>query len=297
MKTPRITILVALCLSVAALSVYAQENTLRKDSLKFSADKPLPVQTDSVKADRMDIAIPTINPSMGKDGLQHNRFNDFSVNPYLVPGTNPSRIQFFGTGSDYVNSKSRTAVATYSPVAGISLYSAASLGLIETPFFGKGNYYMLHAGANYRVSSNLSAGLSGTFNSNFNVVPFWNVSADLRYLAGRNLMLEGSLGYMQTGANMFHLSQSAVLIDLHARYRLSDDWFLNAYGGFPVSQNTNRPAAPMMPMMNNRYYGGTVEYWFQPTVGAEAGLIWVRDMFSGKMRPQPKLELKFRPGR
>ncbi|HBU46247.1 MAG TPA: hypothetical protein DEB36_10860, partial [Porphyromonadaceae bacterium] len=104
-------------------------------------------------------------------------------------------------------------------------------------------------------------------------------------------------GFMKTGANMFNLNQSAVLIDLHARYRLSDDWFLNAYGGFPVTQKTNRPGVPMMPMMDNTHYGGTVEYWFQPTVGAEAGLIWVRDMFSGKMRPQPKLELKFRPGR
>ncbi len=46
--------------------------------------------------------------------------------------------------------------------------------------------------------------------------------------------------------NMFGLNQSAVLIDLHARYRLSDDWFLNAYGG-------------------------TVEYWFQPTVGRKQG--------------------------
>ena len=113
----------------------------------------------------------------------------------------------------------------------MNLYSAATLGLIETPFFGKGNYYILNVGANYLLAPNLNAGISGMYNSNFGVVPFWNVSADLQYLAGRNLMLEGSVGYMQTGANMFHLNQSAILVDLHARYRLSDDW-PNAYGGF-----------------------------------------------------------------
>ena len=45
-----------------------------------------------------------------------------------------------------------------------------------------------------------------------------------------------------------------MLIDVHARYRLSDDWFLNAYGGFPVTQKTNRPGVPMMPMMDNTHY-------------------------------------------
>ncbi len=281
----------------ALQSVTAQENPIRKDSLKIATDKPLPLRSDSATADEMRITIPTIHPVIGKDGLQYNRFNDFSVNPYRMPRTGTSGVQFHGTGSDNINSKSRTAIAAYSPVPRMSLYSAATLGLVETPYFGKGNYYILNAGANYLLTPNLNAGLSAMYNSNFGTMPFWNISADLQYLAGRNLMLEGSLGYMQTGANMFNLNQSAVLVDLHARYRLSDDWFLNAYGGFPVSQNTNRPAAPMMPMMNNTHYGGTVEYWFRPTVGAEAGLIWVRDMFSGKMRAQPKLELKFRPGR
>lgn len=297
MKIPHILITVLSCLFFSFFSVNAQESPVKRDSLKITPDKPLPLQSDSIASEGITITIPTIHPIIGKDGFQYNRFNNFSVNPYLSPRTTPSGVQFYGTGSDNINSKSRTAIASYSPISRMNLYSAATFGLIETPFFGKGNYYILNAGASYLLTPNLNAGLSGMYNSNFGVIPFWNVSADLQYLAGRNLMLEGSLGYMQTGGNVFNLNQSAVLVDLHARYRLSDDWFLNAYGGFPVSQNTNRPAAPMMPMMNNTHYGGTVEYWFQPTVGAEAGLIWVRDMFSGKMRAQPKLELKFRPGR
>ena len=95
---------------------------------------------------------------------------------------------------------------------------------------------------------------------------------------------------------MFNLNQSAVMIDLHGRYRLSDDWYVNGYGGMPVMQNNNQPNRSMLPMMNTPYYGGSVEYWFKPTVGVEGGMIWMRDMFSGKMRAQPKLELHFRPG-
>ena len=102
---------------------------------------------------------------------------------------------------------------------------------------------------------------------------------------------------MKTARNDFSVNQSAVMIDLHGRYRLNDDWYLNAYGGMPVLQNNNRPDMPMSPMMNTPYYGGSVEHWFKPTMGVEAGMIWMRDMFSGKMRPQPKLELLFRPGR
>jgi len=64
-----------------------------------------------------------------------------------------------------------------------------------------------------------------------------------------------------------------------------------------VKQNSNQSNRPMMPMMNTHYYGGFVEHWFKPTMGVEAGMIWMRDIFSGKIRPQPKLELLFRPGR
>lgn len=275
----------------------AQENVENKDTLKLPVSKVESHISDSAFTDGVKINIPTTHPLFGKSGLATNKFSDFSINPYLMPRTIPSRINFHGAASDDIFSKSRTAVASYSPVSRMNLYAGTTLGLVETPFFGKGNYYILNAGAGYILTPNLNAGVSAMYNSDFGVLPFWNISADLQYLASRNLMLEGSIGYTQTASNILNMHQSAVLADLHVRQRLSDDWYLNAYGGFPVSKNTNQPGKPMMPVMNNTYYGGTVEYWFKPTVGAEAGLIWVRDVFSGKMRPQPKIELKFRPGR
>lgn len=284
-------------LSFAILSISAQENISIKDSLNLNQELLDRMYPDMNKRSNMRISIPTINPTLGRDGIVYNKFEDLSIAPFMTPRTPTSGVNFFGAGTDDIFSKSRTAIAAYSPAPRLSLHTAATLGLVETPFFGKGNYYILNAGANYLISPRLMAGVSGTYNSDFDVLPHWNVSADLQYAASRNLLLEGSVGYLSTAANAFNLNQSAVQIDLHARQRLTDDWYLNAYGGFPVSQKNNQPKRPMMPIMNNTYYGGTVEYWFKPTVGAEAGIIMVRDMFSGKMRPQPKIELKFRPGR
>lgn len=284
-------------LSFSITFVYAQENMIKKDTLKLPEHQIQMPVADSTSADGIKINIPTTHPILGKDGLYPNRFSDFSINPYIAPRTGLSHVQFHGAANDEIFSKSRTAIAAYTPAPRLSLYSGATLGLVETPFFGKGNYYILNAGVNYRVNPRFNAGISGMYNSDFGVLPFWNVSADFQYLVSSNLMVETGIGYMQTAPNMFQLKQSAVLVDMHVRQRLSDDWFLNAYGGLPLSQSNNRPAAPLMPALNNHYYGGTVEYWFRPTVGAEAGLIWMRDMFSGKMRAQPKLELKFRPGR
>jgi hypothetical protein len=54
------------------------------------------------------------------------------------------------------------------------------------------------------------------------------------------------------------------MIDLHVA-TANDDWYLNAYGGMPVLQNSNQSDLPMLPMMNTPYYGGSVEHWFKPT--------------------------------
>lgn len=285
------------CLAISVLTVSGQEKYNLIDSLKLNQELLNRMYPDMPRqSSAMSVSIPTINPILGRDGIQYSRFEDFSITPFLLPRTSPSGVNFFGVGADDIFSKNRTAIASYSPMPRLNLHTAATLGLVETPFFGKANYYILNAGANYLVSPNLMAGISGSYNSDFDVLPYWNVAADLQYMPTHSLMLEGSVGYTKTAPNMFNLNQSAVQVDLHARQKITKDWYLNAYGGFPISQHNNQPQRPMMPIMNQTYYGGTVEHWFKPTVGAEAGIIMVRDMFSGKMRAQPKLELKFRPG-
>ncbi len=283
----------------AQVKSFAQEIPVREDSLKLKSGVTgeFPQQADSIKSGQLPLKLPRLNPA---ENLlpQFTPYQRFTLKPQQTEKeTILPPIHWYGTGSDYFNSKSRTAIATMMPSNRLLLHSSATIGMVETPMFGKGYYYILDAGARYAISPALTMGLSGGYDSNFGVMPFWNIGVDGNYQVNRNLMFDGGVTYLKSGVNQYNVNQSAVMLDLHGRYRLNDDWFLNAYGGMPVLQKSNRPDMPMMPMMNTPYYGGSVEYWFKPTVGVEGGMIWMRDMFSGKMRPQPKLELHFRPGR
>lgn len=293
MKTKKSLLFLFFLCSSAIL--FAQEKVVKPDSVKIG-DKPTLSLPDSMKADDVQLKLPRLNPLEDMQP-QFTPYDRVTVSPNNYPAMQAPLVQWHGVASDFINSKSRTAMAIIMPLPNLSLYSSATLGLVETPYFGKANYYILNAGASYTISPQLNVALRGGYNSDFGVMPYWNVGADAAYMINPNLSIDGGVNYMRTAGNVFGLTQSAVLIDLHGRYRLSDDWYVNAYGGMPVSQTNNQPSRPMLPMMNRPYYGGSVEYWIKPTVGVEGGVIWMRDMFSGKMRPQPKLELHFRPGR
>lgn len=291
----RISILPVLLFFVVTV-VTAQERPVKPDSLKTGNLSAPELKADSLQEQPIGLKFPRLNPLENLEP-QYTPYNNITITPYSTHTTDAPKVQWHGASSDFIHSRSRTAIATTMPLPRLLLYSSLTLGVVETPYFGKGTYYVLNAGANYRISSQLNATLRGGYNSNFGVLPMINAGADISYMPSDLLLLEGGVTYLQTANNAFNIDQSAFLLDLHGRYRIADDWYVHAYGGLPVSQKTNTPQRPMMPMMNNAYYGGSVEYWFQPTMGVEAGMIWMRDMFSGKMRPQPKLELHFRPGR
>ena len=293
MKTKKLLLL--LLFFCSSVLIFAQEKVVKPDSLKTGNQPPLNLP-DSLGAKELELKLPRLNPAEELQP-QFSPYDRMTVSPNVYPAMEAPLVHWYGASSDFINSKSRTAVALIMPIPNLSLYSSATLGLVETPYFGKANYYILNAGANYTISPELNVSLRGGYNSDFGHMPYWNVGADAAYMINPNLSVDGGVSYVQTAGNMYNLKQSAILVDLHGRYRLSDDWYINAYGGMPVSQSNNRPGSPMLPMMNRPYYGGSVEYWIKPTVGVEGGVIWMRDMFSGKMRPQPKLELKFRPGR
>ena len=281
-------------------TLHAQEIPVKQDSLRLETGRSTDLKTDSMTFDRNEtipLRLPRLNPveNLKPQFTSYERhcisLNRERGNSLLPP------VHWSGAASDFINAKSRTAVATMLPSPRLLLYSSLTLGLVETPFFGKGNYYNLNAGTQYIVSPAFTLGASSSYHSDFGFLPHWSTGIDASYQINRNLMIDGGITYMSTASNMFNMNQSAVTVDMHGRYRISDYWFLNGYGGMPVHQNNNHPNRPMMPMMNTPYYGGSVEHWFKPTMGVEAGMIWMRDMFSGKMRPQPKLELLFRPGR
>ncbi len=273
---------------------------MKQDSLNLERGRSTERPTDSLTFNRNEtvpLRLPRLNPAenLAPQFTPYERHR-ISLNREKGPSLLPP-IHWNGVASDLIDTKSRTAIATMLPAPNLLLYNSVTLGLVETPFFGKANYYNLSAGAHYLISPQLTLGASGSYYSDFGVLPHWSTGLNASYQISRNLMIDGGLTYMQTADNAFLLNQSAVMMDLHGRYRLNDDWYLNGYGGLPVLQQNNRPTSPMMPIMNTPYYGGTVEHWFNSTTGVEAGVVWMRDMFSGKMRPQPKLELLFRPGK
>ena len=281
-----------------ATLAYTQEATdTYPDSTRIDLTKPILIENKLDNFDQIDLKFPRLNPA-DKLQPQFSPFQKFTLShaQYTRNGILPD-IHWNGIASDFIFSKSRTAIATTMPSRRLLLHSSATLGIIETPYFGKANFYSLNAGVAYSVSSTLNVGLRGGYNSNYDIIPTWNIGADASYVISPNLMVDGSISYMETANNYFGVNQAVVTADLHGRYRINNDWFLNAYGGMPIKQFNNNPSQPMLPMMNTPYFGGTVEHWFKPTMGVEGGMIWSRDMMSGKMRPRPKLELKFRPGR
>ncbi len=276
----------------------AQEFSVKRDSLRFEI--PGRAKTDSTlsKSKPLPSRLMPLNPM---ENLQpkFTPYHRFTLSTQYSKESKFPPIYWDGASSDFILSKSRTAIASMMPTPRLQLYSSATLGLVETPYFGKANYYIVSGGANYALSSDLSVGMSGGYNSNFGSLPYWKSGISADYRVSPNLSVDGGLTYLKSAANPFNVNQSALLLDLHGRYRLTDDWYLNAYGGMPVRQRNEMPGASimrMMPIMNSPYFGGTVEHWFNPTMGVEAGMIWMRDMFSGKMRPRPKLELLFKPG-
>lgn len=277
------------------ISGFTQEVEVKPDTMKGTINMgTTSLQTDSGK---FSLKLPRLNPTTDLQP-QFTPYQRFTINrPSKATDALFPPIFWSGAASDFINSKSSTAIAIMTPAPNLLLHSSVTLGLVETPWLGKGTYFMLDAGANYAISPVMNLGISGGYNSNFGTLPFWNAGIDASYMLHPNLMIDGGINYLQTGQNRIGINQSALMIDLHGRYRLNDDWYLNAYGGMPVMQNNKQPQRSMLPMMNTPYYGGSVEYWFNATTGVEGGMIWQRDMFTGKMRPQPKLELLFRPGR
>ena len=272
-----------------------QDYPLFNDSLKSILPLQLELRKDPFNMGSVYLKLPHLNPA---DKLQP-QFSPY-IRKMITPLHTTSNsflpeIHWDGVHSEFINSKSSTAIARAMPSNRLMIYSSTTLDIVETPFFGKSYYYILNAGAKYAISPDFNMGLRTGFDSDFGIMPTWHAGIDASIMLNPSLMIDGGLTYMSTAGNSFNVAQSAVMADLHGRYRVSNSWYVNAYGGAPINQKSNNPTQRMLPAMNTPYFGGTIEHWFRPNMGVEGGMIWSRDMFTGKMRARPKLELLFRP--
>ncbi|MDR1742379.1 MAG: hypothetical protein LBR48_00995 [Dysgonamonadaceae bacterium] len=259
--------------------------------IEFDAAKLRPIQTkDSELGGFMRPLTNGITPSLLK--LQ----TPLTYNLNYLPARKKSRIEISGYGRDDLINPERTVVFSTNATDRLSLFSANTIGVYKTLMFGNISYYNLNLGANYRFHSSLS-GQGGIF-YNATVsdpLPIIGTYANFNYRAADNLWFDGGASYRKTLGNSFGINQQSLMIDLHTRYQVEDQWFLNLYGGMPIYQETGGPGKPMIPAMPEKYYGATAEYWFREDMGAEAGLIWMRNMFTGKMEVRPEIKLKFGP--
>ncbi len=276
---------------------FSQERTSIADSLKLGLPDKLEVYGDSIKTKGVYLKLPKLNPTE-KLQPQFSPYDRLIVPPiYYTGGSGLPHIHWDGVSSSHINIKSSTVIARTMPSDGLIIYSTATLGIVETPFFGKSDYFILNAGANYAISNAVNIGIRGGYDSDFGYIPTWNAGIDANIMLTPSLMIDGGLTYISTAGNTIGVSQSAIMVDLHGRYKMSEEWYLNAYGGLPINQRKNTPNQSMLPIMNMPYFGGSVEHWFKPSMGVEGGVIWSRDAFTGKMRARPKVELLFKPGK
>ena len=135
------------------LSGRAQEVTVERDSLRF--ELPGSAQPDSIQIQPGPLPLRLMRLNPAENLLpQFTPYHRFTLSPQPASGDSwLPPIHWDGAASDFINSKSRTAVASMLPSPRLLLYSSATLGLVETPFFGKAHYYILNAGANNAVTS------------------------------------------------------------------------------------------------------------------------------------------------
>ena len=301
MKSPACFVCAAIAFSFFAFVAKAQEIVPERIKRSVANDSVSQIKFDSgelrtIRAENSELGgfmrplTNGITPSPIK--LQ----TPLTYNPNYLPINKKSRFKIEGYGHDDFINPERTAVFSMKATDRLSFYSANTLGIYKTLMFGNISYYNLNVGANYRFHSSLS-GQGGVFyNSTVrDPLPILGVYSNFNYRAADNLWFDGGASYRKTLGNQFGIMQQSLMIDLHSRYQVADRWFLNAYGGMPVYENDGDQRRGMIPAMPQKYYGGTVEYWFREDMGAEAGLIWIRDMFTGKMRAQPEIKLKFGP--
>lgn len=202
----------------------------------------------------------------------------------------PANVRLGGYGHDLYDNAERTAVFSLNASPRLTLYSAGTLGVQKSLLHPNVSYYNIDMGGAFALSPAVD-GNAGVFYGSALQMPFSMSGAylNLNYRATDRLQLDGGVSYRNLNLQP---RQHSVVLNVHGRYQIADNWYMNVYGGTPVLQRGASENGMMHPMMPRPYFGGTLEYWFNDNFGMEGGMVWEQDMF-GKLRPKPKVELLF----
>ena len=210
----------------------------------------------------------------------------------------PTHFGITGSGMNSLTNINRTALFSMEADRRLMLYFASSLGVVRTLPYGNINYYSLDVGAAFLLNHAIS-GSAGVFYRNALQFPMPITGGYLNLLyditPGTQLFVGSTFQDVQL--RFLGVSQQTLMLEGRLRQRLTDRWFVNAYGGTPVLERSGQVGLPMNPLMTT-YYGASVEHWFnEGRFGVEGGVVWMRSMFTGQMQAQPRFHLHVQPRR
>jgi hypothetical protein len=271
-------------------------------------------ESDSVRIDRIEM--PEMPANL--DFLQFEINRRASTSPFLYAPPNlvlplptehhlrtfsdfhrvmsaPSSVGITGFGLNFLTNTNRTALFSVGATPNLMFYSAATLGVIRTLQYGNINYYNIDVGAAFLLNNVLSGSVGVFYRSALEFpMPITGAYLHIHHQMTDGLQLFGSGTFQNVELHQFGVSQQSLMLEGRVRQHLTDRLSISAYGGTPVLERSGRAGMPMNPLMST-YYGASLEYWFNETVGAEGGVVWVRDIWSGRMRAQPRFGLTTRP--
>lgn len=283
----RLTISVLLAfVSLTAITAQTEtSNDTIKHSIKLKEEKVDPLQLDTKlkKAEELnfDDKATVSQPTLTTPTMQPIDLGDTQLN-------RSHAVQIGGGSSDFFGRSERMVDFSTTPNENLLLRSSMLIGRYDAPFLQESlNYYGLGVGAELYINPYLSGGAGVFYKSNLNQPSSLTGGyLDLIFTPIDRLQLSNTLTYYNHMSNPSQFNQQSIVLDTHLRYRLNERFYLNFYGGMPLSES-NKGNNQVLPLLPQKYVGGTVEYWFNGAVGVESGVTWKQDVFNQKLIPRP----------
>ena len=296
MRTYAIFIGLFLFLSLSIVSQAQEVTTTISDTIRIELPE-LPVNLDlqQFEIDRRAEISPFLYTPLNLMPPFEHHWHTYPRLQRKVPM--PTRMGITGFGLNSMTHINRTALFSMDASRTVMPYFASTLGVVRTLPYGNINFYSFDVGAAFLLNRSIS-GSAGVFYRNVIQFPmpitggYANFLFDLTY--GTQLFTGAT--FQNVRINHLGVNQQTVFLEGRLRQRITDRWYVNAYGGTPVFQNTGRLGIPMNPLMTT-YYGGSIEHWFNDRFAVEGGIEWVRSPFSGRMHARPNIGFHAGPRR
>lgn len=280
------TILLAMLFAAGSLSTMAQE---QQDSVVLAhpvTDPQAATQTPLLSIDH------PILPAEYRSKLTLKELNKRPVSDALLQGFKPrpsvmrlsDEIHFEAERREYdaplLHTRHAAGTFSWQPSDRMRFYTSGNFGLGHDLLTGIRKDYGWNAGADFRLSNSLTAHVQGGWQNNFGFMPMTSLGGHFRWQATDRLSFTTGINYRQVQWNAF--DNKNLSIDGSMRYELIDRVYLNAFGSYPLYNNTRAGLNMAVPMYGfGPQYGGSLEVRMSDKFGFAFGAmqeynIWTR---------------------